>query len=324
MKILLVFILLIMSAGCSTTQVRMKREVPAEINLSRFDVITFKSISGAYSNYLSSALKNKFLNSKHFKLVLNNAKKSGKILSVSAEVLEKNFNQEYNKSIGVCFTLKKSYKCTLYTTTAKWSSTVLLQLTDSGTGEVFKQVRLVKNIKKEREKEGGYVSYKSDAGFKQLMQKIAGAFSNTVQPHKVRVKVRLFSDDNIPDLETGIKYAKKSNWKVAANYFKKAIDLVKTKQIDSKSGASDKLLDGAMSMFSSDKNTNLLYASSASKAYYAYGIALGYGGIDYDAAINNIDKAIALYSDKDYFSERSNIKRFKRDAQKLESQGYKK
>lgn len=324
MKKLIIILLVILSTSCSTTHVRMKREVPAEINLSRFKEITFDSVSGPHSNYLSSALKNNFSKSKHLKLILNGTKKSTKVLTVSAEVLDNNFDQSHEKNIATCFTLKKAYACTLYTTTAKWNATVLLQLTDSATGEVFKQINLTKSFKKSKESEKGYVNYKKDKGFKTVMTIIAKSFSNTVQPHKVKVKVKLFSDDSIPDLERGIGFAKRSNWKVAAKYFKKAIDLVKTKQIDSTSNTSDKLLSNAMNMFSDDnKNSNLIYASTASKAYYAYGVALGYGGIDYDAAIEYIDKAIALKNDSDYSNERLNIERFKQDAAKLAEQGYK-
>lgn len=150
------------------------------------------------------------------------AKGNDTILKISVDITDKDFSQDYQVGDGTCYTNGNKRKCKLYTTFASWSATALFQMTDMQTGEVFQQKHISKKSKAQKQAERGYVKFDKNDGFKRVMVDISKKFSLAIQPHKERVRVKLFKDDKLPDLEKGIKFAKMSNWSNAAKYFKKS------------------------------------------------------------------------------------------------------
>jgi tetratricopeptide (TPR) repeat protein len=100
-------------------------------------------------------------------------------------------------------------------------------------------------------------------------------------------------EDKIPQLEGGIGWAERGEWKKAQETFNAA--------------AQD-----------AEKNTKL-DAKTIAKCYWNLGLSYEYAG-DYAKANDMINKAFTLSNDRDMLGELDNIKRLQADAARLASQ----
>jgi tetratricopeptide (TPR) repeat protein len=118
-------------------------------------------------------------------------------------------------------------------------------------------------------------------------------FMRAIVPHQEFMTANFVKEDKIPQLEGGIGWAERGEWKKAQDTFNAA--------------AQD-----------AEKNTKL-DAKTIAKCYWNLGLSYEYAG-DYAKANDMINKAYTLSNDRDMLGELDNIKRLQADAARLASQ----
>ena len=115
----------------------------------------------------------------------------------------------------------------------------------------------------------------------------------SIVPHQEFMYANFQKDSDIPQLEGGIGWAERGDWKKAQDTFNSA--------------ATD-----------AERNVKLK-AGQIAKAYWNLGLSYEYAG-DYDKAEQMINKAYGMSNDKDMLGEIDNIHRLQADAKKLAEQ----
>ena len=118
-------------------------------------------------------------------------------------------------------------------------------------------------------------------------------FLKAIVPHQEFMVASFAKDGDIPQLEGGIGWAERGDWKKAQETFNAAAQ------------------DG-------EKNVKLK-APQIAKAYWNLGLSYEYAG-DYDKANAMINKAYGMSNDKEMLGELDNIKRLQADATRLSEQ----
>ena len=114
-----------------------------------------------------------------------------------------------------------------------------------------------------------------------------------IVPHQEYVTASFQKDSDIPQLEGGIGWAERGEWKKAQATFSQAIG------------------DG-------QKNPKIK-SEQLAKAYWNLGLAYEYAG-EYDSANATVQKAYELSNDKDMLRELDNIKRLQDEAKRVSEQ----
>jgi len=122
---------------------------------------------------------------------------------------------------------------------------------------------------------------------------VVDRFMKSIVPHQEFMYANFQKDSDIPQLEGGIGWAERGEWKKAQDAFNDAVQ-------------------------SAEKNVKLK-SPQVAKAYWNLGLAYEYAG-DYDKANNMINKAYSLSNDRDMLGEVDNIKRLQADAKRLAEQ----
>jgi tetratricopeptide (TPR) repeat protein len=118
-------------------------------------------------------------------------------------------------------------------------------------------------------------------------------FMRAIVPHQEYVTANFQKDSDIPQLEGGIGWAERGEWKKAQETFTQAI------------------ADG-------QKNPKIK-SDQLAKAYWNLGLAYEYAG-DYDSATATVQKAYELTNDKDLLRELDNIRRLQDEARRVNEQ----
>jgi len=118
-------------------------------------------------------------------------------------------------------------------------------------------------------------------------------FMRAIVPHQEFVTANFQKDSDIPQLEGGIGWAERGDWKKAQATFSQAI------------------ADG-------QKNPKIK-SDQLAKAYWNLGLAYEYAG-DYDNANATVQKAYELTNDKDLLRELDNIRRLQDEAKRVSEQ----
>src|SRR6266849_4789650 len=118
-------------------------------------------------------------------------------------------------------------------------------------------------------------------------------FMRAIVPHQEYVTASFQKDSDIPQLEGGIGWAERGDWKKAQATFSQAI------------------ADG-------QKNPKIK-SEQLAKAYWNLGLAYEYAG-DYDGATATVQKAYELSNDKDMLRELDNIRRLQDEAKRVSEQ----
>jgi tetratricopeptide (TPR) repeat protein len=124
-------------------------------------------------------------------------------------------------------------------------------------------------------------------------QAVVARFMKAIVPHQEYMEANFQKDGDIPQLEGGIGYAQRGDWKQAQQTFNDA--------------AQD-----------AEKNVKLK-AGQIAKCYWNLGLSYEYAG-DYDKANDMINKAYKLSNDTNMLNELDNVKRLQADAKRLADQ----
>ena len=118
-------------------------------------------------------------------------------------------------------------------------------------------------------------------------------FMKAIVPHQEFMYANFQKDSDIPQLEGGIGWAERGDWKKAQSTFNDAAQ-------------------------TAEKNVKLK-AGQIAKCYWNLGLAYEYAG-EYDKAEAMVNKAYSLSNEKDMLGEIDNIHRLQADAKKLAEQ----
>ena len=118
-------------------------------------------------------------------------------------------------------------------------------------------------------------------------------FMRAIVPHQEYMYAHFQKDGDIPQLEGGIGWAERGDWKKAQSAFNDAAQ-------------------------AAEKNVKLK-AAQVAKCYWNLGLAYEYAG-DYDKGEAMVNKAYSLSNDRDMLAEIDNIHRLQADARKLAEQ----
>src|SRR6185295_7332076 len=122
---------------------------------------------------------------------------------------------------------------------------------------------------------------------------VVDRFMKAIVPHQEYMYANFQKDGDIPQLEGGIGWAERGDWKKAQSTFNDAVQ-------------------------ASEKNVKLK-SGQVAKCYWNLGLAYEYAG-DYDKAEAMVNKAYSLSNDKDMLGEIDNIHRLQADAKRLAEQ----
>jgi tetratricopeptide (TPR) repeat protein len=122
---------------------------------------------------------------------------------------------------------------------------------------------------------------------------VVDRFMRAILPHQEYVTASFRKDSDLPQLEGGIGWAERGEWKKAQDSFNAAIA-------------------------DSEKNPKIK-SDQLGKAYWNLGLAYEYSG-DYDKATAIVQKAYDLSNDRSMLAELDNIRRLQLDSQKVAEQ----
>ncbi len=309
--------LLLFLYACGTTKLMVPVTRPAEINLNKFKTIAIGEIRGKGGEDLAEDLTAKIFRSGRFEVLdrqhlnkllsehnlsfsgLVNPETSaelGQLLGTSALIFGRVSKYEYTEDITKENWESKDKKGrvsrhTTYTRIGRIEMDASLQITDLTTGKIV----AIKNIQKSNgEKKSADDQYPPAIDKNKWLrwgyQAVANEFMKMIAPYKEMVSVNLLKDGDMPELEKGINFAKIGQWDKAIDYFEKAI-----------------------------KNYKTNLEVEIHKAYFNLGVACEYN-YQFDKAEEALNKAYELKADEDYARELSNVKRMRKNHEKLQKQ----
>jgi tetratricopeptide (TPR) repeat protein len=298
---------LVFLVGCAPS-LRVPVTKPAEINLKGFNKIAIGEISGNAGQSVANLITTRLFESGRFEVVdrenlqrimsehrlnlvgaidQNTAAEVGKLLGASALIFG-NSNASFNQQTSISQYYKKkdgsSYRYFNKDAVAKVNSN--LRVVDLTTGKILAIKSLSENASAKDWAENEWPpDIDRDALIGKAVSQTVDEFMKMIAPYTVYVDVN-FEESKLPEVESGIKFAKQGLWKDAIEQFESAV---------SKS-------------------------SDDAGAWYNLGIAYEYNYM-FEKAIEAFKKANIIKPSDKYMNEISNVKRLEAERKKLAQQG---
>ena len=304
------------SAGCGTVRVSVPVMRPAEVNMAAYHSIAVGGLSGQNHEVMATALEEALVKSERFQVVdrehlaqvmrelrlsasdladPNKASKLGKQVTANALIFGSVDERYKEEKKDEQFQDNKKVTHYLHRLRGEVVVTATFKVTDVTTGALI----TAKTLEERRDDTNTGVdeaprAIDRDGLSKQARQTVLKKFLSTIVPHKEYLDAAFFTEGDLPQLETGVGYARRGDWKKAQDTFNAAIgDAERNPKI----------------------KTQVL-----GKAYWNLALAYEYNG-DYEKALTTVDKAYQLTQDADMLAEQDNIKRLQAEAKKLAEQG---
>jgi hypothetical protein len=307
--------LALLCAACSTVAVRVPVMKPAEINMSSYSSVAIGEMHGNYDRPMSNAIEEALVASQHFTVVdrqhmdrlmhelqisasdladPKSAAKLGKVVAAGALIFG-DVSRDYREVPSETHSKdKEGTTHTLYALKGDMTVRATFKIVDVSTGRLI----IAKTYEEKRDDTNRGLDKRPDPIDRQSLERQARSavverFMKAIVPHQEYMVASFQKDGDIPQLEGGIGWAERGDWKQAQAAFNTA--------------AQD-----------AEKNLKLKPAQIA-KAYWNLGLSYEYAG-DYAKAVDMINKAYNLSTDRDMLSELDNVKRMQEDARKLAEQ----
>jgi tetratricopeptide (TPR) repeat protein len=301
--------------ACGTVAVRVPVMKPAEINMASYQSVAIGDVTGNGNRPLSDSLEEALVNSNRFTVVdrqhlsqvmrelhlsstdladPNAATKLGKVVTAGALIfgdVQSTYREQPNETR---YQDDKKVWHTWHSLKGESYVRATFKIVDVSTGRLivaktYEERRDDTNRALDRRPEQiDRISLESSA-----RRAVVDRFMKAIVPHQEYMFANFQKDGDIPQLEGGIGWAERGDWKKAQSTFNDAVQ-------------------------ESEKNVKLKSGQIA-KCYWNLGLAYEYAG-DYDKAEAMVNKAYALSNDKDMLGEIDNIHRLQADARKLAEQ----
>ncbi|WP_300671568.1 CsgG/HfaB family protein [Desulfoluna sp.] len=310
----------LLMTSCAT-KLKVPRLKPAEINLSSYKNVTVVPFKGSHGREIGDTLTQKLFESDRFDALdrsnldrilkeqnlsisdisnPNSSIKLGKIVGSSAlifgQVYTRKYTQKRSSEKATCRKNKKKYTCRRYKVKGEWNLKVGFKMIDTSTGKIIatKVINESKTKSKSRREERPEITWDKENVFGSLQNSLVDRFMRIIAPYTVYSDVKLFEDDDLPWLETGIKFAKNGEWNTAIEMFESATA-------------------------EAERNPDIEQKIRA-RAHYNLGVAYGYSG-QYSKGIEELRQACKLNPEDIFFTELKKIKEFRQDEKRLREQG---
>jgi tetratricopeptide (TPR) repeat protein len=307
--------LALLCAACSTVAVRVPVMKPAEINMSSYASVAIGEMRGNYDRPMSEALEEALVASQRFTVVdrqhmdkvmrelqisstdladPGSAAKLGKVVTAGALIFG-DVSRDYREHPSEDRTKDKDGTMhTIYVLKGEMNVRAIFKIVDVSTGRLI----VAKTYEEKRDDTNRGYDKRPDPIDRESLERAARQavverFMKAIVPHQEYMVANFQKDGDIPQLEGGIGWAERGDWKKAQDSFNTA--------------AQD-----------AEKNPKLKTGQIA-KAYWDLGLSYEYAG-DYAKAIDMINKAYTLSNDRDMLNELDNVKRLEADAKKLAEQ----
>jgi Curli production assembly/transport component CsgG/Tetratricopeptide repeat len=312
---------LLLALGCGTVLVRVPVMKPAEVNMAPYNSIGVGQITYASTNVsggqgaVGGLLEQELVNSGRFTVVdrqrtdavmrelrlsasdladPSNASKLGRQVTAGALIFG-DVNETYQEQDSEEHSQDKDNKVhTKYKKRGTANVRATFRVVDVSTGRLL----ISKQYAERREDTNTGYDKKPDPIDRDGL--LVGARGEVVQrflkaivPHQEFANANFQKDGDLPQLEAGITWAQRGEWKKAQDTFNGAIQ-------------------------DAEKNPKIK-SETLAKAYFDLGLSFEYAG-DYDKAEKTVEKAFQLSNNGDYLNEVSNIKQLQADQKRLAEQ----
>ncbi|MBS2022869.1 MAG: tetratricopeptide repeat protein [Deltaproteobacteria bacterium] len=308
-----------LSLACGTVTVRVPVMRPAEINMAAYRTVAIGQISqhgyGGNSGQLAGMVEQALFDSGRFDVLdrthmdqvmrelrlsasdladSSKAAQLGKLVTAGALVYGEADDRYTENTKEDKYQDKDKNNHITYTIRGEALIRATFKITDVSTGKL-----LITKTYEERRSDQNSATDKRPEGldkermFQGARQAIVERFMKAIAPHKEFANANFQKDGDIPQLEGGIGYAERGDWKKAQDTFQAAI--------------------------SAAENNAKIGSKTLAKAYFNLGLAFEYAG-DYDKAQKMIEKASDLSNDPDYLHEIDNVRQLQADQKKLAEQ----
>jgi tetratricopeptide (TPR) repeat protein len=301
--------------ACSTVTVRVPVMKPAEINMAPYSSVAIGGMSGSADRVLTGSLEEALVSTQRFTVVdrthmdrvmrelrlsasdladANSAAKLGKMVTAGALIFG-DAADDYNETLDDERSKDKDDKVHIeYKLHGVYKLRVTFKVVDVSTGRLL----IARTYEERREDANRAVDKRPEridrAGLERAArQAVIDRFMKAIVPHQEYQNAAFQKDSDIPQLEGGIGWAERGEWKKAQDSFNSA--------------AQD-----------AERNVKLKKAQLA-KAYWNLGLSYEYAG-DYERAVGMINKAYELSADKDMLRELDNVRQLELDARRLAEQ----
>jgi len=301
--------------ACGTVSVRVPVMKPAEINMAPYQTVAVGAMTGNGDRPMTDAVEEALVNSQRFQVVdrqhmdkvmrelqlsstdladPGSASKLGKVVTAGAMIfgdVTQNFRETPSDER---YTDDKKVQHTLHILKGEFYVRANFKIVDVATGRLI----VSKTYEEKRDDTNRGLDRRPEPIDRNALERSARAavvdrFMKSIVPHQEFMYANFQKDSDIPQLEGGIGWAERGEWKKAQDAFNDAVQ-------------------------SAEKNVKLK-SPQVAKAYWNLGLAYEYAG-DYDKANNMINKAYSLSNDRDMLGEVDNIKRLQADAKRLAEQ----
>ena len=301
--------------ACGTVAVRVPVMKPAEINMAPYQSVAIGAMTGQGDRPLTDSLEEALVNSQRFTVVdrqhmdrvmrelqlsstdladPNSAAKLGKVVTAGAMIfgdVSQNYREIPSES---SYQDDKEGKHTVHMLRGEYYLRAAFKVVDVSTGKLI----VAKTYEEKRDDTNRAVDRRPEPIDRIALERSARSavvdrFMKSIVPHQEFMYANFQKDSDIPQLEGGIGWAERGDWKKAQDTFNSA--------------ATD-----------AERNVKLK-AGQIAKAYWNLGLSYEYAG-DYDKAEQMINKAYGMSNDKDMLGEIDNIHRLQADAKKLAEQ----
>ena len=301
--------------ACGTVSVRVPVMKPAEINMAPYQTVAVGAMTGNGDRPMTDAVEEALVNSQRFQVVdrqhmdkvmrelqlsstdmadPSSASKLGKVVTAGAMIfgdVTQNFRETPSDER---YTDDKKVQHTLHILKGEFYVRANFKIVDVATGRLI----VSKTYEEKRDDTNRGLDRRPEPIDRNALERSARAavvdrFMKSIVPHQEFMYANFQKDSDIPQLEGGIGWAERGEWKKAQDAFNDAVQ-------------------------SAEKNVKLK-SPQVAKAYWNLGLAYEYAG-DYDKANNMINKAYSLSNDRDMLGEVDNIKRLQADAKRLAEQ----
>jgi hypothetical protein len=301
--------------ACGTVAVRVPVMRPAEVNMAPYQSVAVGEMNGLGSRPMTETLEEALVSSNRFTVVdrehiasvmrelrlsstdladPGSAAKLGKVVTAGALIFGDVANQFREQPSESHYKDDKGVQHTWHEIKGEVNVRATFKIVDVSTGKLI----IAKTYEERRSDTNRALDKRPEAIDRQSLERQARAavidrFMKAIVPHQEFMYASFQKDSDIPQLEGGIGWAERGDWKKAQDTFNGA--------------AQD-----------AEKNVKLK-APQIAKCYWNLGLSYEYAG-DYDKADAMINKAYTLSNDKDMLAELDNIKRLQADAAKLAEQ----
>ncbi|HZR09810.1 MAG TPA: CsgG/HfaB family protein [Myxococcales bacterium] len=301
--------------ACGTVAVRVPVMRPAEINMAPYQSVAIGEMTGAGNRPMTDSIEEALVNTNRFTVVdrqhlasvmrelhlsstdladPNAAARLGKVVTAGALIfgdVQHSYREQPDENR---YKDDKGVHHTWYSVKGETYVRATFKIVDVSTGRLI----VAKTYEERRDDTNRGLDRRPEpidriALENSARRAVVERFMKAIVPHQEYMLANFQKDSDIPQLEGGIGWAERGDWKKAQGTFNDA--------------AQD-----------SEKNVKLKAAQIA-KCYWNLGLSYEYAG-DYEKGEAMINKAYTLSNDREMLAEIDNIHRLQADAQKLAEQ----